>query len=92
MGDLLGRTVVVLNDSDGHADARTRRVLAEQFRTRGQVVLEVPFDARLRRGGVIAATDELAATTRRGFLEVAAVVVSYFTGFGAAGRRRAPVS
>ena len=29
--DLLQRTVVVLNDSDGHADRRTRSILAHQF-------------------------------------------------------------
>ena len=34
MADLLGRTVVVLNDSDGHADKKTRAVLAQQFTSR----------------------------------------------------------
>ena len=33
---LLHRTVVVLNDGDGHADKRTREVLHEQFSQRGQ--------------------------------------------------------
>jgi hypothetical protein len=36
------RTVVVLNDSDGHADKRTRSILVQQFASRGQVVVEVP--------------------------------------------------
>jgi hypothetical protein len=51
MLDLLHRTVVVLNDSDRHADKRTRT--AQQFANRGQVVIEVPFDLHLRPGGVI---------------------------------------
>ena len=42
---LLHRTVLVINDSDGHADERTRKLLVEQFATRGQTVVEVPFDA-----------------------------------------------
>ena len=50
MLDLLHRTVVVLNDSDGHADKRTRTILAQQFANQGQVVIEVPFDLHLRPG------------------------------------------
>ena len=49
---LLQRSVVVLNDSDGHSDKRTRLVLARQFVHRGQRVVEVPFDPHLRPGGV----------------------------------------
>jgi MinD-like ATPase involved in chromosome partitioning or flagellar assembly len=49
--DLLQRTVVVLNDSDGHADKRTRSILAQQFASQGQRVIEVPFDGHLRPGG-----------------------------------------
>ena len=57
---LLHRTVVVLNDSDGHSDKRTRAVLAHQFVDRGQTVVEVPFDPHLRPGGVIDVKSELA--------------------------------
>ena len=46
-------TVVVLNDSDGHADKRTRALLAREFIDHGQPVVEVPFDPHLRPGGVI---------------------------------------
>ncbi len=60
MANLLGRTVVVLNDSDGHADKRTRTILAQQFAEHGQVVIEVPFDAHLRPGGVIDVTNQIA--------------------------------
>ena len=56
---LLRRTVVVLNDSDGHADKRTRAILAQQFAGQGQVVVEVPFDGHLRPGGVIDGTREM---------------------------------
>jgi MinD-like ATPase involved in chromosome partitioning or flagellar assembly len=75
---LLQRTVVVLNDSDGHADKRTRALLARQFLDRGQTVVEVPFDPHLRPGGVIDVRHEMAPATRRKFLEVAATVAGYF--------------
>jgi MinD-like ATPase involved in chromosome partitioning or flagellar assembly len=75
---LLHRTVVVLNDSDGHADKRTRSVLARQFLDRGQQVVEVPFDPHLRPGGVIDVRDELARTTRHKFLQIAATVAEFF--------------
>jgi len=76
--DLLQRTVVVLNDSDGHADKHTRAVLAQQFVNRGQAVVEVPFDPHLRPGGVIDATSEISLATRRRFLQIAAAVVWFF--------------
>jgi MinD-like ATPase involved in chromosome partitioning or flagellar assembly len=75
---LLQRTVVVLNDSDGHSDKRTRSVLAHQFLDRGQTVVEVPFDPHLRPGGVIDVQDEMARTTRRKFLQIAAAVAGFF--------------
>ena len=63
---LLHRTVVVLNDSDGHADTRrTRTLLVEQFGSRGQTVIEVPYDAHLRPGGVIDIDNEIDRVTRR---------------------------
>jgi MinD-like ATPase involved in chromosome partitioning or flagellar assembly len=75
---LLQRTMVVLNDSDGHSDKRTRSVLAHQFLDRGQTVVEVPFDPHLRPGGVIDVRDEMARTTRRRFLQIAAAVAGFF--------------
>ena len=75
---LLHRTVVVLNDSDGHADRRTRSVLVEQFSRRGQVVIEVPYDAHLRPGGVIDVDHELGRITRRRFTEIAAAIAEHF--------------
>jgi MinD-like ATPase involved in chromosome partitioning or flagellar assembly len=75
---LLQRTVVVLNDSDGHSDKRTRSVLAHQFIDRGQTVVEVPFDPHLRPGGVINVKEEMARTTRRKFLQIAAAVAGFF--------------
>lgn len=76
--DLLQRTVVVLNDSDGHADKRTRSLLARQFHDRGQSVIEVPFDPHLRPGGVIDVNAEMAPATRRKFLEITAVIARFF--------------
>jgi MinD-like ATPase involved in chromosome partitioning or flagellar assembly len=76
--NLLQRTIVVLNDSDGHADKRTRSVLAHQFVDRGQKVVEVPFDPHLRPGGVIDVRHEMAPATRRKFLEIAATLAGYF--------------
>jgi MinD-like ATPase involved in chromosome partitioning or flagellar assembly len=75
---LLQRTVVVLNDSDGHADKRTRSILAQHFTGQGQVVIEVPFDGHLRPGGVIDSTSEMSAPTRRRFLEIAAALAEHF--------------
>jgi MinD-like ATPase involved in chromosome partitioning or flagellar assembly len=75
---LLQRTVVVLNDSDGHSDKRTRSVLAHQFLDRGQTVVEVPFDPHLRPGGVIDVKEEMARRTRSKFLQIAAVVAEFF--------------
>jgi MinD-like ATPase involved in chromosome partitioning or flagellar assembly len=75
---LLQRTVVVLNDSDGHADKRTRAGLAQQFLGHGQAVVEVPFDPHLRPGGVIDVGTEMAPATRRTFLQIAAIVAQYF--------------
>jgi MinD-like ATPase involved in chromosome partitioning or flagellar assembly len=76
--DLLRRTVVVLNDSDGHADRKTRSLLAQQFTSRGQVVVEVPFDPHLRPGGVIDVSREMDRRTRRRFLEIAAAIAQHF--------------
>lgn len=75
---LLERTVIVLNDSDGHADKRTRSILAQQFSGQGQKVIEVPFDGHLRPGGVINGTSEMSAATRRRFLEIAAALAEHF--------------
>lgn len=75
---LLQRTVIVLNDSDGHADKRTRSILAQQFSGQGQRVIEVPFDGHLRPGGVINGTSEMSVKTRRRFLEIAAALAEHF--------------
>jgi MinD-like ATPase involved in chromosome partitioning or flagellar assembly len=75
---LLHRTVVVLNDSDGHVDKRTRQLLVEQFGSRGQVVVEVPFDAHLRPGGVVDIDNEMDRLTRRRILEIAAAIAEHF--------------
>lgn len=77
-GGLLQRSVVVLNDSDGHADKRTRSALTAQFVQHGQAVVEVPFDPHLRPGGVIDLTSEMAPATRRRFLQIAAIVARHF--------------
>ena len=75
---LLQRTVIVLNDSDGHADKRTRSILAQQFGSQGEVVIEVPFDGHLRPGGVIDRTSDMSPATRRRFIEIAAALAEYF--------------
>ena len=77
-GGLLSRTVVVLNDSDGHSDKRHRSALAQQFVERGQKVVQVPFDPHLRPGGVIDVRSELARTTRSTFLEISATIAGFF--------------
>ncbi|EID15930.1 hypothetical protein MXEN_05625 [Mycobacterium xenopi RIVM700367] len=87
---LLRRSVVVLNDSDGHADKRTRAVLTRQFVDRGQKVVEVPFDPHLRPGGVIDVRREMGPATRRRFLEIAATVAEYFASRPDGARDRIP--
>jgi MinD-like ATPase involved in chromosome partitioning or flagellar assembly len=79
---LLQRTVVVLNDSDGHADKRTRALLAREFTDHGQPVVEVPFDPHLRPGGVIDVGHEMAPATRLKFLQVAAMIAGHFAARG----------
>lgn len=76
--ELLRRTVVVLNDSDGHSDKRTRASLAYQFTSRGQVVVEVPFDPHLRPGGVIDVTGEMSPMVKLRFMEIAAAIARHF--------------
>lgn len=75
---LLHRTVVVLNDGDGHADKHTREVLKEQFSQRGQLVVEVPFDRHLRPGGVVDVQNQIDKTTRRRLIEIAAAIAEHF--------------
>ncbi|WP_261861103.1 ATPase, partial [Mycobacterium montefiorense] len=78
MTELLHNTIVVLNDSDGHADKRTRAQLAREFVDHGQPVVEVPYDPHLRPGGVIDVSHEMAAPTRRKFLQATAMIAGYF--------------
>lgn len=75
---LLTNSLVVLNDSDGHADKRTLALLAREFVDHGRPVIEVPFDPHLRPGGVIDVNGEMAPATRRKFLEVTATIAGYF--------------
>ena len=75
---LLQNSIVVLNDSDGHADKRTRALLAREFIEHGRPVIEVPYDPHLRPGGVIDVSREMASATRRKFLEVTATIAGYF--------------
>ena len=75
---LLHRTVVVVNDSDGHAARRDRELLVKRFGGRGQKVIEMPFDEHLRPGGVIDVQDELNRITRRRLMELAAACAEHF--------------
>ena len=85
---LLRNTIVVLNDSDGHADKRTRELLAREFVDHGQPVVEVPFDPHLRPGGVIDVDGEMAPATRRRFLQITATIAGYFAARSDRGRNR----
>lgn len=78
MTELLHNTIVVLNDSDGHADKRTRAQLVREFVDHGQPVVEVPYDPHLRPGGVIDVSHEMAGPTRRKFLQATAMIAGYF--------------
>jgi MinD-like ATPase involved in chromosome partitioning or flagellar assembly len=74
----LHRTVVVVNDSDGHAVRRDRALLVERFGGRGQKVIEMPFDSHLRPGGVIDVKEEVNRITRRRLMELAAACAEHF--------------
>ncbi|WAJ45164.1 MinD/ParA family protein [Mycobacterium sp. Aquia_216] len=78
MTGLLHHTIVVLNDSDGHADKRTRAQLAREFVDHGRPVVEVPYDPHLRPGGVIDVSHEMAAPTRRKLLQATAMIAGFF--------------
>ena len=88
MTSLLRRTIVVLNDSDGHAGKRTRELLAREFVDHGQPVVEVPFDPHLRPGGVVDVDGEMALATRRRFLQITATIAGYFAARSDRGRNR----
>jgi MinD-like ATPase involved in chromosome partitioning or flagellar assembly len=88
LSELLHNTIVVLNDSDGHADKRTRALLAREFVDHGRPVVEVPFDPHLRPGGVIDVSHEMAAPTRLKFLQVTAMVAGHFAARPDRGRNR----
>ena len=76
---LLHRTVVVVNDSDGHAAKPHRALLVERFfGGRGQKVIEMPFDENLRPGGVIDVREELNRLTRRRLMELTAACAEHF--------------
>ena len=62
-----------------YAQTRTLRdEWREQLSSHGWPVFEVPFDPHLRTGGVINVPDQLAATTRQSFIEIAAALGERF--------------
>jgi MinD-like ATPase involved in chromosome partitioning or flagellar assembly len=74
--DLLLRTIVILNNSDGNADRKTVAAVAQSFAGTGCPGFEVPFDRRLRPGGIIDLTRGMSAPTRDRFREIAAALAS----------------
>lgn len=75
---LLNRTVVVLNDSDGHSPKRDRALLMERFSQGGHKVIEMPYDEHLRPGGVIDLGGDINRNTHRALLKVAAACAEHF--------------
>ncbi|WP_084043165.1 MinD/ParA family ATP-binding protein [Mycobacterium avium] len=75
---LLHRTVVVVNDSDGHADKKDLKLLVDRFGKHGQKVIQLPYDPHLRPGGVIDIKSEINPLTRRRLLELAAECAEHF--------------
>lgn len=73
---LLRRTMVVVNNSDGNAKPHVYATVAESFLDRGIPSIEVPFDKRLRPGGVIDLTHGMSRATRHQFLKIAAALGS----------------
>jgi MinD-like ATPase involved in chromosome partitioning or flagellar assembly len=75
---LLHRTVVAVNNSDNQAGKRDVKLLIERFGSRGQKVIEMPYDRHLRPAGVIDIDNELNKVTRRRLLELAAALAEHF--------------
>jgi MinD-like ATPase involved in chromosome partitioning or flagellar assembly len=75
---LLHRTVVVVNNSDNQAGKRDVKLLVERFGSRGQRVIEMPYDRHLRPAGVIDIDNELTKLSRRRLLELAAALAEHF--------------
>jgi MinD-like ATPase involved in chromosome partitioning or flagellar assembly len=75
---LLNRTVVVLNDSDGHSPKHDRALLVERFSQGGHKVIEMPYDEHLRPGGVIDLEGDINRGTHRALLKVAAACAEHF--------------
>lgn len=75
---LLNRTVVVLNDSDGHSAKGDRALLVERFSQGGHKVIEMPYDEHLRPGGVIDLDEDINRGTHRALLKVAAACAEHF--------------
>ena len=75
---LLHRTAVVVNNSDNQASKRDVKLLVERFGSRGQKVIEMPYDRHLRPAGVVDVTNEVDKLTRRRLLELAADLAEHF--------------
>ncbi|MUL48353.1 MinD/ParA family protein [Mycobacterium sp. CBMA293] len=75
---LLQRTVVVINDSDGHVDKSELKKLSAGFAGHGQKVFVLPYDDHLRPGGVINVQDEMNKVTHRRVLEICAALAEHF--------------
>lgn len=78
--DLVRNTIVVVNNSDGNADAKTMAAVTQSFASTRCLVFEVPFDRRLRPGGAIDLNRGMSASTRHQFLEIAAALARNFGG------------
>jgi MinD-like ATPase involved in chromosome partitioning or flagellar assembly len=75
---LLSRTVVILNNSDGNTKAKALEAVAEGFLRKGIPTFGLPFDRRLRPGGVIDLDQGMTSPTRHQFLEIAAELGAHF--------------
>ncbi|GAA2424403.1 hypothetical protein [Mycolicibacterium llatzerense] len=75
---LLQRTVIIINDSDGHVSKKDVEHLKEQFASHGQNVFVMPYDEHVRPGGVIDMREGVSKRTRRKVLEVCAALAEHF--------------
>ena len=75
---LLQRTIIVLNDSDGHADKRTRSILAQQFAPRARSSSRCRSTATC--APAVSSTARAKCRLPRGarFVEIAAALADYF--------------
>lgn len=76
--ELLSRSVVVLNDTNGKHDRDVRAYLTERFSRSGASVEFMPYDAHLAEGGIIDTCGAVDGKTRLRLFEITAAIADKY--------------